>query len=1041
MTSYINIAQNTNYYDITPKENLVASPDVIAFHKYNSLPVNLYTGKVNINLPLYEIKSGQVKIPISISYNTGGVKVDDVASNVGLGWNLNASGSIINIIKDLHDQKFKTGVVSDNDWDSGSESCRYVTTLGYFSEYPDINSGGSISPYCQDYDGWAEEDASPDVFIANAPGLSSRFILEKNNNDQYDVLPIDNSGLINSAPISYVNLDVNPLGFTLGEMGYGDASVANANPWATYGGFGGYDSFELVNDKGIEYTFDKIDLKESLVRKKGFHPGIITTGNNANNTTTSHHLSSIKDRSNNTEVLFNYDEYQKPTLQYERAVMDDALTGNVNSSYLQNKVFGFIPKFTRHYNNAISEYEESFFKTSVTFAKYTKLHRLNEIVYDGGRVQFLYNHNRLDSDDEKALTDIIIRDNNNQIVQKFVFHYDYFISKENCSEKRCKRLKLLRVVKIGSDNSSSNLYDFEYEYTNPLPKVNSLQQDFLGYYNNNGVSTPDFHSLDFSTKHPELYYHPNKGVNSILPFPIQGQSYTVIPGDYSLQPNANYSKSGILKAIQYELGGKSEFEYESHQFNFLGGQYIAGGTRIKRQKLTDSNNDVRIFDYTYLNDDGSSSGYINNLPVFGYPLMWYPITPTNNVSFVVYDRPRSALELTDGSFIGYSQVLEKEIGNGSTKYRFTSPETHVNNPESYVNGTSYGNSGSNQANQNAIAFLRNNSAYPSSCYVDNDILRGKLIFQLLRDESGNPVKRIDFEYSRKIFNTIYLNYRDVLDNYRTDNQNGTIGVWILNHTSLLNIERNLQTKKTVTEYLDSGVKITEEFFDYANEYPFIKEHRLVDDLGEVKTRTYYPFDIELNGVPYMGTLTNQNRISEEVKKEVLNDDNLLSTSLINYKPFGGFSHYLPKSVSVSKGDNSLEEGNVIDLRDDKGNIIQYTRKNGISYCIIWGHNKTVPIAKIENTTYSDIEDLPGFGSGFQIQSGLSATQEYNLRNMLPNAMVTTYTYAPLIGVTSITDPRGNTIYYEYDEFNRLKHVKDKDDNILSKNDYNYANQN
>jgi YD repeat-containing protein len=62
-----------------------------------------------------------------------------------------------------------------------------------------------------------------------------------------------------------------------------------------------------------------------------------------------------------------------------------------------------------------------------------------------------------------------------------------------------------------------------------------------------------------------------------------------------------------------------------------------------------------------------------------------------------------------------------------------------------------------------------------------------------------------------------------------------------------------------------------------------------------------------------------------------------------------------------------------------------------------------------------------------------------LRDDFPNAQVTTYTYDPLIGVTSITDPKGYTIYYEYDEFNRLKQVKDADGNILSNNQYNYKN--
>ena len=54
-------------------------------------------------------------------------------------------------------------------------------------------------------------------------------------------------------------------------------------------------------------------------------------------------------------------------------------------------------------------------------------------------------------------------------------------------------------------------------------------------------------------------------------------------------------------------------------------------------------------------------------------------------------------------------------------------------------------------------------------------------------------------------------------------------------------------------------------------------------------------------------------------------------------------------------------------------------------------------------------------------------------------MITTYTYIPLIGVSTITDPKGNTMTYTYDSFGRLQNVKDKDGNILSENEYHYKN--
>ena len=77
----------------------MASPDNSALIKNVENNMNYYDGTLQIQIPLYTLKEFDLEVPISLMYKTGGIKIEDVATSVGLGWNLSAGGKITRIIK------------------------------------------------------------------------------------------------------------------------------------------------------------------------------------------------------------------------------------------------------------------------------------------------------------------------------------------------------------------------------------------------------------------------------------------------------------------------------------------------------------------------------------------------------------------------------------------------------------------------------------------------------------------------------------------------------------------------------------------------------------------------------------------------------------------------------------------------------------------------------------------------------------------------------------------------------------------------------
>lgn len=66
----------------------VTTPDMAALARNVTYPINYSTGTPQICIPLYTIQCGDLTLPLTLTYNASGVKVDDVSGMVGQGWTL-----------------------------------------------------------------------------------------------------------------------------------------------------------------------------------------------------------------------------------------------------------------------------------------------------------------------------------------------------------------------------------------------------------------------------------------------------------------------------------------------------------------------------------------------------------------------------------------------------------------------------------------------------------------------------------------------------------------------------------------------------------------------------------------------------------------------------------------------------------------------------------------------------------------------------------------------------------------------------------------
>lgn len=185
-----------------PGANVVPlTPNAAELNKYTSIPVDEMTGVPSISFPLYEINTGKLKLPISLSYHASGIKVRQKATWVGLGWSINAGGTISRGVRGKRDEHPINGwfndatswSVLDQLWDKSYNG----TPQEQYNSYYTLANQWFVNP---------GHDTHPDFFSYSAGSKSGKFIYSRSKQKfvsfPYEPVNIDRDPVQNTYKIT-----------------------------------------------------------------------------------------------------------------------------------------------------------------------------------------------------------------------------------------------------------------------------------------------------------------------------------------------------------------------------------------------------------------------------------------------------------------------------------------------------------------------------------------------------------------------------------------------------------------------------------------------------------------------------------------------------------------------------------------------------------------------------------------------------------------------------------------------------------------------
>lgn len=593
------VSQDSSNPPVTVPSYIPPSPDAASLGKFADFPVGTYTGVPDITIPLTTIKSRDISIPLSLSYHASGIRVEEEASWVGLGWTLNAGGAITRTIRGNDDLSmtnhvgyvYSAQVPARPAFQAPSnDPCVGVPDPGGFN--PSINSNDLnylISTADQ------SQDSQPDIFYYNLMGHTGKFYLAQTNGNPIRIVLLSNDeGIKITYDVDLMKWTVitnDGFKFVLGTVEY---TKSYSFKLYGYGLLSQYDYFEKY-----------------AASQDSEHGGIPIEFPNSGKAITAWYLDQIISPSNEV-VTFNYTPMTQPSTPVDpnpsfatksivnsnesrqdpiglgvrwafdtncgnhmhidplTATVDLGLSilGGVLSTICVNEGTGTGPVaecssqkyFSGSMNVVLNRYltDIQFSNGSVNFIRSERsdFDQFSDDYGQGGNRRFFKKPNKLDRIEIKGA----------QSFKAFQFNNGYF-NGGNAADFNVKRLRLNSVTEY-STKGAKKPYVFSYFGDSPqgingsLPKKSSLARDHWGFYNGkttNATLIPEvlFTSVTLITK---------DACNETVQISAEeGYVNSIAGGDRDADETS--SLAATLKNIQYPTGGSTDFVFESNTFN------------------------------------------------------------------------------------------------------------------------------------------------------------------------------------------------------------------------------------------------------------------------------------------------------------------------------------------------------------------------------------------------------------------------------------------------------------------------------------------